>query len=294
LTDDDVLSIRNCLSSIRPSVIHDNFYEVIIKKSSEKFAYPKTLSWQELNEKRYRNDLDLLANKEEFLNRVEDVFELEGKDFIGKEDLWDFRKKYVEDENFFDNNIVLEVLRHDLEKPIPRERIRKSYFRGRNWEYFQISTLLRYDSQNLVSLRTREINFIRQWCDKSLLVANFPKAINNKVYQIMETQLGYFIMRFNFDYPDEVYLNLLWVDCINLPQKRNPENQKQERESLGDWVVQKVGLTKVSERILDNFKFGIQSSSVLLHHIGLCKRHHIEEALPLIETSLGSDSLLVR
>jgi hypothetical protein len=292
LTDDDVFSIRNCLSFTRPSATHDQFYEAITKKSNEKFVYPETPSWQELNERRYRNDLDLLANKEQFLNRIEEIFELEGKDSINKEDLWDFRKKYVEDENYFDNNLVLEVLRHDLEKPIPRERIRKDYFKGKNWEYFQISTLLRYDSQSLVSLGTREINFIRQWCNKSLQIANFPKAINNKVYQIMETQLGYFIMRFNFDYPDEVYLNLLWVDCINLPQKRDSDIKKNERTSLGDWIIQKVGLAKVSEGILNNFKVGIQSSSVLTHHIDLCKRHRIVEALPDIEINLNSDALL--
>jgi hypothetical protein len=48
----------------------------------------------------------------------------------------------------------------------------------------------------------------------------------------------------------------------------------------------------VSERIIGNLRTDIQSSSVLVHHVNLCKKYHIVEALPDIEVNLSKDALL--
>lgn len=291
LSDQQIFSIRNTLQYLADKKLHDLFYKKVNALSGNKFLYldTPTVNWKEVRQRKLKKDLDLLMDRNEFVSRIRQIFELEGKDSIAKEDLWDHTKKHVSQENYFDNNIAIDVLRHERSTPLEKTAAIEYYMDDVKWEWFQINKLIQYDSLDTNTLTQREIDFVKAWCDKSLVAANFSTAIDADYYRWLEIFLAYWIRRFDFKYPDRVYLDLLWVDSNCLIRKTGDDQRENMKStSLGDWVVSKVGLSKVSEQILQNFKAGIKNSSVLTHHISLCARHGITSVLPLIEVALNT------
>jgi hypothetical protein len=291
LSDRQAIAIRGGLNWSHNRKVHDLFYEQINAVSGNKFLYINHgVDWAQIRKNRLQKDLALLQDREEFFRKIREIFTLEEKGILNEEDLWNFNKKHFSDENFFDNNLAIDVLRHDIPKPITLDKA-LAYFADQNWQSFQINKLVKFDSQNIAVLGEDEKNFVKSWCDRKMPEANFSTAIGETRYRYLEVYLAYWIKRFDFSYSDLIYLDLLWVNSNCMIYKIREEKEDEVHVDLGDWVVLKVGLEKVKKKILENFNTGIKNVSVLRHHLTLCWRHKIVEALPYIETILSKENL---
>lgn len=293
--DDQVVRMRNSLAWVGLKDLHDRFYAKINELSGSKFRYQNEgIDYEALRRKRLQMDLDLLSDKNEFLSRICSIFDEIGNDPISEDDLWESRKEFLHDENHFDNNLAIDTLRRHEHKPIQLLEFLTTFDKDETWEWFKIHNLLVYDTQGTNTLGEREIAYVKQWCGDQIVKSDFAKAIGKDVYYFRELYIAYWTKRFDISWSDDQYLDFLWVDSTLLPLKTTHNNRSKDEHEIkfGDWIVEKVGLQKVRGRLIENFTAGISNTSVFSHHVALCNRQGIKEALPFIEAfivSLGAD-----
>ncbi len=297
ISDQDIFRIRNCLVD-NSRELQNYFYEEINRLSNNKFQFPKVRDWDQEKKDRNYNDLDLLLNRESFLQEVRSIYENENQTIFSKEELWDYKKENLRDENL-KHDVVIRLLR-DLAKNSDLDLSTVETFLNDDskWEWFVIGTLIDYDSNYVhIELRPKEIEFIKSWCGKYIDKADFISAIKlnpqgTVTYRYLENYIAYFTKRFQIIWSEPIMLDLLFVDWHGIPTRRAEFNENQILNRLGPYIVESVGLEVARIRLVENLKADkLNIPDVLVRHYETCRDYQIKEALPFLYKEFFKNTL---
>lgn len=280
---------RNVLGMDGRKELHDLYHEELLKIDSEKYAFKK-IDYKSIKKAKRKKDLELLFSKKEFLFEVVNVFKDENAK-LTKDELYDWTKRAFNDDEMT-NSLVVETLRdfaRDKEY-VELSEVKHFINNKSRWRWFQIHNLVQFarDTDDF-EFPSEAFQFVLTWVEDELKTANFKTAIEYKnknyySYRYTELYISYFIQRFDIEVSPSVLLDLLNLECFLLPVKINTTNLKGDERvpDTFDFVAEKLGFEKVSQRVLDNLKNSFLVPVVRKSHIKFCHDFKVCEAAPMV------------
>jgi hypothetical protein len=298
LKEEQILFIRNILGWDGDKTLRDLYYEEIIKIDKKKYSY-NHIDYEALRKEQKERDVQLLFAKKEFLEEVVDIFKKESGDNsrLTRDDLYDYNKKRFRDEHM-DNQIVLSTLQNfsrDKEY-VDFSEIEALVNDDERWTWFVLHKLVSYDTNNIdFNFEENATNYLNNWVETNIEKAHYKTSLQYEGtrfnYRFLELYIPYFVQRLDIKLLEEQYLDLIFVDCHLLPKKQTiTNNDKETEESLTDYVREKVGLRKISDRIINNISNDSLIDPVKKNHFKFCTNNNIKEALPFIFNELTEGS----
>jgi len=143
-----------------------------------------------------------------------------------------------------------------------------------------IEEIIRFLRQNKeVELESHEMDFIKTWCDKEVMGADFSakpeRTVRGEGLRWREACLFYLITRFEFiGYGEDFYLGMLQAQF----------NPRDRGINIIEFVEKIVGvpIDKIKERVVQNVKNGIRLTQASNAHFEFCIMHDLESILPFL------------
>ncbi len=279
---------RNVLGMDGRREMHDLYHEELLKINHKKYSF-KIVNHEALRKARRKKDLELLFSKQDFLTETKKLFNEETgtKGRLTWDELFNWRKKNFNDDEMT-NNIVVEKLRdHARDKKFVDLIVIEEFVADdKRWLWFQLHKIVQYDQNEEDFEYSKEAHkFVESWVQSELKSANFSTAIeyrkeNRYHYRYAELYISFFIQRLDIKVPEEVYLDLLTVQCYLLPSKRKKDdaNDQERKPNTFDFVSEKLGHDKVVYRLLDNLRKNNLVPAVKKSHFQFCADHKVTEA----------------
>lgn len=289
LTNQQVYTFRDIFGNYGD--LHDLFYKRINKLSNNRFVYIK-IDHEALRIKKLHNDVSIILDRNHFVEKMLEIFDFGETDQFTYEEIWDFRKKYLNDLEA-DNNIVLQTLRQTSKESqvIKRADVKNLFKSDLNWYWFQIGKILNIDTQNKeFQFQISAINHLKNWLSDALIKADFQTAVyldeNEKVsYRYLEHYIPYISHRLRIDLEASIYLDFLFLIPTCIPSKAFEDKNGDEitPRNVNSYVVSMVGVDKAKRRIVENIKHdSLVGFRVKYNHCKFCYDYQLPEGLDLI------------
>ncbi len=245
-------------------------------KVCKRFELPREVDYDSLRKEQARQDFKLLFDRDCFLAKIKQVFDVEGKSEFQSDELlslknyrWD-NPEYSYQAYRFLNRLT----------PCTYENAQKTI--SAIWDSWSRSQIYEYLSNEEFTIDKNEKQIINRWCLENCSKVDVQKAfVENEDggYSVVSKDaiyLWFYLRKFDLVYPSDVLLNLISFDWLD------------RRGFAGISYLEKLlPLSEMTDRVLKNLGEGIQNSRVLENHIDYCMRHGIntvvEIALGLIE-----------
>jgi hypothetical protein len=272
ISDHDVWVVRNFVLWKNENRT-DWFIEAVNRKAGNKFVLPVRRDYEAEREARFHSDLQLLFDQDAFLRAIRLIYDQEGRNVLGEDDLHQLRLKRWDDPYF--SELALREL-DNLTKGHPRsfEEVRDTILKS-DWDYVRAFKLHQFMSQGRkFQLAQSQSEIMKKWTLDNLGRVNFRTALRaSKSGGAAADQLAlilwYFIRHLDLDCPKPILLDLLsfdWVEDLGMAGIRYLEDRLERHE--------------VTARIVENLSVGIPVDAVLKNHLDYCRRHGIEEVIP--------------
>ena len=293
---------RNVLGMDVRREMHDQYQQELLNIDSEKYSL-EIINHEALRTARQKRDIELLFAKREFLGETKKLFREESKTngTLTWKELNDWKRINFNDDEI-SNHIVVETLRdfaHDKEY-VELKEIEDLVTDDKRWLWFQLHKIVQFDQNKEDFEYTDEAReFITSWVHDELKTANFKTALEYKTenryhYRYSELYISFFIQRLDIEVTEDVYLDLLSIQCYLLPIKYETSIQASDTEERKpnsfDFVISKIGQEKVIKRGLENLEAGGLVPIVKQSHYQFCKDFKVSEAAPLILAEILSDA----
>jgi nucleoside phosphorylase/predicted NACHT family NTPase len=276
LNDRDVWSFQNSLGYIRGSALYNSFNKTINEISGNRFVLAPGRDYNaEQRQSRDRN-FQLLFDKRAFLDSLVSVFEGENKSDLTVKDIENIFRKGLEHGHKYSTS-ALQTLREIAEangEKVTSELAIKCIENG--WERFSITEIYEYmEHDKDLALTPAQRSRITDWCEENLRKVDFRSAITVNPSgswntNSFATMLWFFQRRLDLQYPEKVMLDMLSYELFD-----------QSGLSGIEYFEERVDAAAMTERILENLEAGISSSYVLKNHLDYCRRHDIQDVVPL-------------
>jgi len=173
------------------------------------------------------------------------------------------------------------------------EAIRKFVENEEEWKNYKI-VMIEYYDKHLI-LREQEIDFVKNWCNDKINEADFSTALRQNpsgtvTYRYLENRIAYFTYRFKLSFSDEVLLDMLYVDWYGIYRGLSSQPETSDL-GLTEYVISKVGIEKVKNRVLNNLEKGIQVNEILVQHFKISKKFGFYEATPYLYREILNNNL---
>ena len=292
LVDPETWRIRNFLAFDGRSEIHDLYHSELVKIDKEKYSYNK-IDHEALKKSRLKRDIELLFDKDAFLNEAKLVFEEDAKDKskITSKELYNWKKKRFNDEEM-SNQIVVDTLRDKArgKEYVEFTEVEELVESEDRWKWFTLHNLVKFDKNNSdFEYNEKETTYIKAWINKEILTANFKTAIkfsanNGYDYRYTELFISYFSQRLNIELSERNYLDFLFVDCYFLPVKNIVKQDENDSKipNTKSFLIEKLGVDKVAKQILQNLENDEITPIVKQNHFKYCQELNLKKATPLI------------
>ena len=283
LTDNDITIFRNYLS-FKNNELYLPFNELINERYNNRFLLPPLHDFEKERKERKQKDIQLLFNKDEFINEIKLIFEKEQKKSFTQNELYQFDAKNWNNKYYSEMvyNTMLDLARN---KTISLKSVIEE-INNWSWDLFTIDKLFRkmYNGEKF-TLTPTQIDWIKDWCNANVKKVNFKTAIKKTSDCKISTEglafcLWYFMRRFNFTYPKNVLLDMISFD---LPEKFQYIGIAYLENLLPEY--------EMKERVLENLKEGIEVEQVLINHIYFCRKHKMKEILPFCYNLIKATNL---
>ncbi len=261
------------------------FYDTAVVKINKafnnSFQHDHRDNFEEIQKQHFIADLELLSDKNIFLQEIRSVFALNKGEQITIEELWEIRKE---------NDQFNGILRGEIRKFMKDDKIaflkdiEFHYSNEKQWEWTRIHEyyLIATDKfKNEIS--ATHLDWIRNWCETQLIDFDFSnvyfKEKDDQIYynehrNAIATYLITFLMVYDFNYSEKYLLNMLWY-----ARKDHQPNSKQ----LFDVIAEKVDSEKLKSAILENLKSEKYfRQGVLELHIDYCVKNNLRIILPIL------------
>lgn len=288
ISENEIYWLRNLLSRDAEKEVSDYFYKKVNELENNKYLYV-TIDHEAERIKKKKKDIELLFDKNLFLAKSIEIFNKEGKLKLTFDELFDYKKAHFNNENT-ENEIILDYLRDYARKNsfVELKDVESLVNIKEEWTWFVVKTLVLYDSHDKIfEFELKEKNYIKEWINNNLPFTNFETTVTkisdkNYHYRYLELFIAYFTERMNIDVNDSVYLDFLYIDCHLLPSKLKETEDQNEDITISGFVLEKVGLQKVRERITQNLRKNELVDLVKFRHYSFCKKNNIQECVEFL------------
>lgn len=288
LSEDGMIIYRNGMKHNNPDV-HEYFYDIVNKRTNNKFLYQPARNFEEERIKLLKADLNLLFNKTLFEEKVREVFTRATGD-LTSEYLWDIRKSKFEDSEL-EENIVINALRElaDDLQCINMASVEARILEDSSWNWFKLYHLNRFVEQNVELLDTVHIEWITKWCYEEVKTADFKTAIsyndNNTVtYRYKEVYLFNFFVNLKLEYPTNIVLDMLEYPWIGDTSGYNENNSI-------NYIISQLEFSDFTKRVIFNLHRKTFNRQVLLNHINFIDNYSIVAAKTMLIDLIKNDTL---
>lgn len=272
MTDHDVWAFQNYLGW-KNQELYLPFNELINQESGNKFVLPPRRDIAKERKLHRRRDIDLLFDKQAFIDELKLIFDTEKKQTFTSKELLDVEFRPW-DERYFSDLAIRTLHRIARNQAVSLKTVTQ-IVDGWNWDQFCINKTREYlkDDEEMAISRAQK-DWIATWCYSNLNKVNFRTALLTKPNRETSADwraicLWFFLRSLNLTYQRDVLLDMLSFDWI------------EKNQMLGiEYLEERIDETEITARILENLQEGIQNDDVLKNHIDYCKRKHIEEVLP--------------
>ena len=271
ITDEDVQTFQHYLNW-KNSDLFLPFNRLINEKSGNEFALPPRKDFDEERKKHTQRDIELLLDKQLFLNEIKKIFDTEKKEALTRDELLKLKSKYWNNQYFSD--LVLYTL-YDIagNETIAFEKA-SEVIDGWDWDWFCIRKIYNYmTSREEVVLSKEQKDWIGKWCNSHIRDVDFKTVFVEKSNgqpspDWKAIYLWYFLRKLNFAYPKDVLLDMLSFDW----------GEKHKWVGI-EYLEELLEEDEITAKILENLNKGINNDIVLENHIDYCRRHNIKEVL---------------
>jgi len=276
VTNDEVWSFQFNLGWAGTN-LYEAFNQLINKESDNKFPIPPP----KVTEKKEPtiNDIDLLFNRESFIEEVRRIFDIGNKETLSKEDVFEITKDQWESPTF--SYLAITTLSNISEKQAVAFETAATIITSWDWELFRVSVLYERLSNNQdLILSDDQRAIVADWCETHLIEIDFKTALVTKNKGQGSTSwialyLWFFLRRLDLKYPKAVLLDMLSFDWID------------GHQFLGiEYLESRLSRHEIVERVLDNLDHTIEHDNVLVNHLRFCERYSIKEVLPFALTEM--------
>jgi predicted NACHT family NTPase len=269
LSNDDIWKIQREISSVE---LHIAFNNRINEVSNNKFVLPPRRDYEQERRDRLNRDINLLFDKEAFLQQVQIIYETEGKESFTQDEI--IKARVRRDEYEYSKFVIDQIYRIAETGAASYEKVIE-VIESWDWDFFSISKLYEIMSSSAeVTLINAQVQWISDWCMKNVGSFDFKAACRRSPNGGVTTStiaiiFWYFQRKYNLKYPQDVLLDMISFDWIEGSQL------------LGiKYLEQYLDIETMSERVWGNLQNGIDVDDILENHIDFCKRHSINDVLP--------------
>jgi hypothetical protein len=241
--------------------------------------------WKEFHKSETSRNFDLLFKKDKIKKISIEYFKHIGKKVITYDDSEDNRKVYWESIELQEKfpkafiDICYDTLRNN-EGEISTEDINELI----DTDLYLINLIEREITSNQKEVEITDFHrqFIENWCFENLIKADFKNTYTGSRYnQILCELICLFRDLFSLDFPEDITLNMLHVDCFI-------ESNTGKRSGL-KYILKKVDKSKIDIQIIDNLKEGISKDCIFENHALYAIDNDLSEAFPIIKKYIESD-----
>lgn len=280
LSKDYILNCRNCLQDVRKDELYDWFYKYINDKSKNSFIYAieDPFDWEKHRRNQQIKNQELLLDKESFFIEVKNVFTSIGKDKLTKEELWDYRKAFIKDEERLNNTLIISLLRDWSESyfEIEYELLDINYSNEKRWQFYVVDETYRMLNNNIdisFNLKSYVIDYLMCKIDNIDLKKSIQDSKTEGYTQSHYAKwLTLFCEHWDFPFSENNLLDLLYIDHLSL---YDYDQHIYKKRPLNYVISNKSNIT---QRVLKNIKEGNLAKPVLGSHFYLCKILFLSEA----------------
>ncbi len=270
ITDADIRRLQSSLA-LQNSELYLQFNKIIVEKYGDKFSLPPKKDPGEKRAQEVQRDIELIFNKDLFLNEIHKIFEISKKEELTHSEILK-----IELENFEENisKLIIQLLYKIADGKTVTLKEATEYINGLDWELFIIRNIYNMFTRNeSINLSQEQIQHISEWCISHVKEIDFRTAIykkDKKVHtNIKAIYLWYFLRELKLSYPKNILLDMISFD-FNLGTN-----------FVGIEYLERLLLPKdMKIRVLDNLNKGIECDFILKNHIIFCKNHRITQVLP--------------
>jgi hypothetical protein len=270
ITDSEIWRLQNSLL-FENKELYPQFNKLIVEKFGDKFALPPEKDYEKLRIQGVQRDIELVFNKELFLEEISRIFKISNKEKLTLSEL-----SHLELEHFEDN--FSELVIHLLYKIVDDKTVSLEdaieHINGLNWDYFVIVEVYGILSRDEgICLKQEQKQYVSDWCLSHVHDVEFKKSISETDKRITTDRtailLWYFLRKFDLSYPVNVLLDMISFDSFDLGT-----------EFVGiEYLERRLSPQEMKTRILENLNEGIEYDFVLENHIIFCKNHRVKQIL---------------
>ncbi len=272
VTNDDVWTFQYQLNWLNPD-LSLGFNKMMNDISGNKFIPQPAPDMKKQREERRVDDLNLLFDKEAFLNEIRLVFEKAPKETLTNEDLYEIRKEQWQSPTL--SNLAIQTIGEFVrKKPASLEHIIETINKS-DWDFYRAVKVYEKLSNNKeLTLTEDQEKILAEWCYANLDKVDFKTALVQKpegggTASWLSILLWFYLRKLHLKYPKEVLLDMISFEWIEGHQWAGIEYLEQ--------LLDEADMTK---RILENLENGVGPDDVLRNHYNYAKRHSVREAIP--------------
>ncbi len=245
----------------------DVFFELVKKELNIAIEKPEQIDWQKIGIEKSIGEFEIIFSNELFSNEVKKIFKTFNKESLTNDELYELRResyKSVDIDEIFKLpaiNLLRDFSRYKGQ--VARTEAMEFVLNKDGFERYQIEQIFSYlKNNNTLVCTSEQFEFIKKWCNKTLKEFDFKTAIYTSSsggisFKWQSVCLYYFRQKLSLEYPYDILLDMI---SFEFPDNNNP--------SGFDYILEKIGKEKVTERVLDNLKtFKFIFSYVLHNHV---------------------------
>jgi predicted NACHT family NTPase len=280
LTDDDIWELHGVISG----EIKLSFNLRINDLSNNKFVLQPIKDYEQERKIQLAIDFNLLFDKEAFLDHIRMIYLREEKSSMTREEIVKARIR-VRDNDLKYSDLVINNLHRmagdsslSLENAIHRVE-------STDWDFFSVNEAHRMLKSHDIEISSEISEWIKNWCLKNITNVDFNDALTKDSDNSTRTNnicyhLWFFFRKLNLSFPQNILLDMISYDWI------------EGHEFLGiEYLEKYLNVDQMAERIWRNLQEGVEHEEVLKNHIDFCKRHGIQDVLPITLELIADDTI---
>jgi len=280
LTDNDIWNLHSVIDWDLRGELNLRINNV----SNNKFVLQPMKDYDQVRKNQLALDFDLLFDKEAFLEQIRIMYLREEKNSMTKDDIIKAKTNAKNGQLEYSNLVVRSLCQMAGDGTLSLEKA-IHLVESADWDSYCADQVHRILSSKEVEISPEKNEWIKNWCFRNVSNVDFKNALtknpdgstsaDNNCYH-----LWFFFRRLNLSYPKNVLLDMLSFDWIN------------GSGMLGiEYLEKYLELDVMTERIWSNLQEGIDHEEVLKNHIEFCKRHCIQDVLPIALNLITDDTI---
>ncbi len=227
-----------------------------------------------------KRSVDLLFNRSLFVQKIVSMFQhMKGNAFSSRE-IIELELSHSPDFDYF----VGEFLHTQIKAGINQLQDVIEKLESLDWDRYILNKLHEYMTSHMhskdIELSIDQIKYIEQWCYKTMKSVDFKKALVQFEYKDANGNLAYFthceedylylwffMRKFNFEYPEDILLELLSFDM--------DDTYIEGRIGI-EYLESLLDIEFIYERIWCNIEEGIEIDVVLENHLKFCYKYDVQ------------------